>query len=629
MNCGPCRNEKLRTAPQKRKEHNYSPGEAVSLDVVRPINFQGHRPDEAYFVTCVDTASRHAMRFPIVDRTKVVPFIDNSITAFMIIFNKPPRIFVTDNAKEYVSSKMMEVLNSFNTQHYPTTPFSAQENSIAERLKQTVMNAIRAALYTADLPPQYWSFALIDVIGKYNQLIHSSIGCSPFMRFYNAAASDIEGMHILGQLDHFPNKKPKPKLAPKAQVARYLHRLQPNHFLVETEDGSTQRIRASDFSPYNPFLDPKATTASHFHNTDATKFAPENYKANNNSICTLIDDIPHAHAAATSKYNNIPDVITPTTPPPRTKAHAQLYPDADQWLAAIDIELDKLDARGSGDWSAPSPDKHHRPTPFTVNFEYKRDSDGNITERKSRFALQGDLMIPDIHYDPKKCSAPMANKATVRLLISIATDRQWPLEKMDMKSAYKRTLFKYIQSVYVREPPRADGTYKHGKTFRRLLRNVYGGESGACYFLEEVFTILHNNGLTVSAVDQCLLHKSHDDGTHTLVALSSDDHIVTATNQRNLDAYYNLLSQTYETKRLGRPSKYLGWNFSYSSNGSIGISQPLLVAKLIDTMGMDGVKPSSTPYIWNESLYSPLTPTPQMSLQYRFLLTILQRWLDT
>lgn len=154
------RNVKMRTAPHHRENHTYAPGEDFSSDVAGQVKFRGHRLYDAYFVTCVDTASRYAMCIPIVDRTKVVPFTESRITQFMSIFNRPPRIFNSDNSKEYISAYMEALLHSINIQHYPMKPYTAQENGIAERLNQTFMNAVRAALYTADLPPQYWKFRL-------------------------------------------------------------------------------------------------------------------------------------------------------------------------------------------------------------------------------------------------------------------------------------------------------------------------------------------------------------------------------------------------------------------------------------------------------------------------------------
>lgn len=196
----------------------------------------------------------------------------------------------------------MELLRSFNIQHYPTTSYKSQGNGIAERFNQTFMNAVREALNTADLPPQYWQFALLDVVDKYNQLYHSSIACSPFIKFYNAKYSNINGLHIFGQLGRCPNRKPKSKLEPKAQVVRYLHRLQLSHILVKAEDGSTERIIQSDLKAYKPYLDPKVVTAAHLHNTDETRFVTDHYKAQAITTPSHLHEIAQAHAAATVRY---------------------------------------------------------------------------------------------------------------------------------------------------------------------------------------------------------------------------------------------------------------------------------------------------------------------------------------
>lgn len=134
---------------------------------------------------------------------------------------------------------------------------------------------------------------------------------------------------------------------------------------------------------------------------------------------------------------------------------------------------------------------------------------------------------------------------------------------------------------------------------------MYGGKSGAYYFLEEVMILLKNNGFQPSNRDPCLLFKKHNDNTHTLVALSSDDHILTASNQKSIDDYDKLLSQTYETKRLGFPEKYLGWHFPKLANNSIGISEPLLIDKLVHSMNASKDTNAHTPYVTNLGLHGP------------------------
>lgn len=184
----------------------------------------------------------------------------------------------------------------------------------------------------------------------------------------------------------------------------------------------------------------------------------------------------------------------PNTPPPRKHLEAMLYPDTKQWMQAIDVLLDKLDKRDAVQWLPVGTTSTFRPILFTLNFEYNRNTDGKLIERKARFALRGDMMEPDIHFDPPKISVPMADKAAVRLLISIVAQKRWKMEHMGMKSSYIHTIvtymFKLFNAVYVKDPPRANVLYQHDKAIVKLIKNIYGGRLGAFYFLKEVFSLL-------------------------------------------------------------------------------------------------------------------------------------------
>lgn len=60
------------------------------------------------------------------------------------------------------------------------------------------MNGVRTALYTANVDPTYWCYALLGVIDKYNQLHHKTIGKSPYMAFYGTDVPDLEELQIFG-----------------------------------------------------------------------------------------------------------------------------------------------------------------------------------------------------------------------------------------------------------------------------------------------------------------------------------------------------------------------------------------------------------------------------------------------
>lgn len=80
------------------------------------------------------------------------------------------------------------------------------------------------------------------------------------------------------------------------------------------------------------------------------------------------------------------------------------------------------------------------------------------------------------------------------------------------------------------------------------------------------------------------MYKTEADSSHTLMSLSSDDHIVTGSTERNKDAYYKFLSSRYYTKRLVFPTKFLGWHITKLEGGIIGVSQSLLLEKLLQEL---------------------------------------------
>lgn len=69
------------------------------------------------------------------------------------MFGSTPIVFVSDNSREYMSHNMKKMFDKYNIQHQPTTPYSSQENDITEHLNQSLLNAVRAAIITAELPP--------------------------------------------------------------------------------------------------------------------------------------------------------------------------------------------------------------------------------------------------------------------------------------------------------------------------------------------------------------------------------------------------------------------------------------------------------------------------------------------
>ena len=62
----------------------------------------------------------------------------------------------SDNGGEYCSAAMEEFCKKKGIQHQYTTPYTPEQNGVAERFNRTIAENMRAMLYHAKLPKKFW-----------------------------------------------------------------------------------------------------------------------------------------------------------------------------------------------------------------------------------------------------------------------------------------------------------------------------------------------------------------------------------------------------------------------------------------------------------------------------------------
>lgn len=141
------------------------------------INIKGMKSKfQRYFISFIELTTRYAYTQPIQSRAEAPKIISKFLDTMQDQCQRKPRWLITDNAGEYTSTKIAEILKERNIQHLPTVPQNSEENGVAERFNLTIMNAVRAALTTTHMTWDYWTWALADATEKYNQLPHASTG---------------------------------------------------------------------------------------------------------------------------------------------------------------------------------------------------------------------------------------------------------------------------------------------------------------------------------------------------------------------------------------------------------------------------------------------------------------------
>ena len=229
-----------------------------------------------------------------------------------------------------------------------------------------------------------------------------------------------------------------------------------------------------------------------------------------------------------------------------------------------------------------------------MTFRYIRDDTGTVTDRKARCAARGDRMTPGTQYDPEQVTNYMADKTTVRLLLAIAASQNWPLEHMDISSAYLHEMFPQTKPVYIKQHPRFDGTLKHPGKAGILMRNIYGTPQAARIYHNGLSKLLTSHGYKPTQADPCLYYKQSEQGL-ILVAINMDELRSAASFQTLLDEIHAVLTAKYKIKRLGFPEKYLKRHVKRLHNGAIHISQPTVARTILTKTGMLSSNAKRTP----------------------------------
>ncbi|PNX63064.1 retrovirus-related Pol polyprotein from transposon TNT 1-94, partial [Trifolium pratense] len=137
-----------------------------------------------------------------------------------------------------------------------------------------------------------------------------------------------------------------------------------------------------------------------------------------------------------------------------------------EWRKAMQSEIDALCENRT--WSlVPLPDGK-KPIGCRWVFKIKRKSDGSIERYKARLVAKGYTQIEGVDYFDT--FAPVAKLVTVRVLLSIAAAKNWPLHQLDVNNAFLHG--DLHEDVFMQLPP---GFRRKGEQLVcKLQKSLYG-----------------------------------------------------------------------------------------------------------------------------------------------------------
>lgn len=102
-------------------------------------------------------------------------------------------------------------------------------------------------------------------------------------------------------------------------------------------------------------------------------------------------------------------------------------------------------------------------------FAFKYNTDGSINRFKARLVAKGFTQSYSIDYE--ETFAPVAKLNSIRVLLSLVANQEWPLQQLDIKNAFLNGDLE--EEVYMEVPPGLDTHENFGKVCK-LRKSLYG-----------------------------------------------------------------------------------------------------------------------------------------------------------
>lgn len=269
---------------------------------------------------------------------------------------------------------------------------------------------------------------------------------------------------------------------------------------------------------------------------------------------------------------------------PRDIQEALKHPD---WAAAVEEEIHALEKNGTWDLSTLPVGKKSIGCKWIFSIKY--NTDGSVNRYKARLVAKGFTQSYGVDYE--ETFAPVAKLNSVRVILSLAVNLDWPLHQLDIKNAFLNGELE--EEVYMGIPPGLESARTSGKVCR-LRKSLYGLKQSPRAWFDRLTRVVKGDGFIQCQTDHTMFIKHSQEGKLALFIVYVDDIIITGDDHEEAIKLKRLLAREFEVKDLGLLKYFLGMEIARCKDG-ISMSQRKYTLDLLKETGMLGCKPADTP----------------------------------
>lgn len=274
--------------------------------------------------------------------------------------------------------------------------------------------------------------------------------------------------------------------------------------------------------------------------------------------------------------------ITDITEDPEKYEEVVLRNDRDEWLAAMDSEIQSMHKNNV--WVLVD-----RPSGVNIVsnkwiFVTKRKPDGRIDQYKARLVARGFSQVYGFDYG--ETYAPVAFMPSIRTLFAFAAARKLKIAGFDVKTAF---LYGYLdETIYMNQPA---GYEQDPAKVCLLKRSLYGLKQSPRQWNKRFTDFIKSLDLEESTNDRCIFFKR---SPLVILCIYVDDGLVFADDESTISVIIEQMKSEFEIHNV-EVTSYLGFQIDISSKGNIFLHQTNYIHKVLKRYEMDQCSSVNSP----------------------------------
>lgn len=565
-----------------------------------------------YAMTITDDFSRFTVTYLLRHKSEAANTIKEYVKWVKNLFGRKPRVVRSDGGGEFVNKELRDFYKAEGIQQQFTTPYSPQQNGVAERKNRSLGEMATGMLVDAGLEKRFWGEAILTATYLQNRLPSRSVPRTPYELWWGKKP-DLGHLRVFGSQAyvHVPDTKRK-KMDSKAtkltfigyaieqkgyrfvdlesnlitvsRDARFIE-LGNGSSSVEIPDPATKKISEEDVQVIPSKEEEGEDHGEEASGLDDIELDSENENAPSSGIRRSKRTTQGTRPRYLQEYDLEFAVGFAACAVEGPADHREAMQDP-IWRKAMDEEIAAHQRNGT--WKLVPRPKDQKVIGSKWIYKVKRNENNQIVKCKARLVAQGYTQRTGV--DVHDVFAPVTCQATFRAILTVASNDNMSVRHLDIKTAY---LYGYLEeSVFMRQPPGFEAAGKENNVCQ-LQRSIYGLRQSARCWNKRLDDVLLKNGFRAAAADPCLYVKG-EGKTKVLLMVYVDDLLVASTDEEELVKICGRLQVDFDLTCLGEVRHFLGVEVQHVG-GVYKLSLRNYIEKLISMFGMEECKTAKSP----------------------------------